>query len=95
MWQLMQQCWLAEPSQRPTIAEVTTTISTFPEVSNVEPARNEWDESFPRLLRKSLRGATLSFELGGVEGYTSWWQGLTESLTFDLLEISAGDQYVE
>ena len=63
MWQLMQHCWLAEPSRCPTIAEVATTISTFSEVLSVEPARNEWDESFPRLLRKSLRGASLSLSL--------------------------------
>ncbi len=63
MWQLMQHCWLAEPTQRPTIEEVVTRIGTFSEGIDVEPAKNEWDESFPRLLRESLRGETISLTL--------------------------------
>ena len=35
----------------------------FSEGMDVEPARNEWDESFPRLLRESLRGETVSLTL--------------------------------
>ena len=63
MWQLMQHCWLAEPTQRPTIEEVVTRIGAFPVGIDVKPAKNEWDESFPRLLRESLRGETVSLTL--------------------------------
>ncbi|KAJ7588081.1 kinase-like domain-containing protein [Mycena floridula] len=53
-WELMQDCWAADPDNRPTASQVVERLSSFPDTT-VTRSQTKWDESFPRSLRASLR----------------------------------------
>ncbi len=63
----MQDCWKAEPNERPTASEVANRIENILEVTNIGLARSEWDESFPKTLRSSLRHEGLIPSLGDLK----------------------------
>ncbi|KAJ7588216.1 kinase-like domain-containing protein [Mycena floridula] len=54
VWNLMKECWLKEPAQRPTAAEVVQVLLTRDKDLRSPPVQ-EWNTSFARDLRRSLR----------------------------------------
>ncbi|KAJ7586602.1 kinase-like protein, partial [Mycena floridula] len=57
VWNCMVDCWKHNPDERPTAEEIVQRLSTMPEVSGLDrpSSDTEWDESFARRLRSSLR----------------------------------------
>ncbi|KAJ7580874.1 kinase-like domain-containing protein [Mycena floridula] len=57
VWNCMDDCWKHNPDERPTAAEIVRRLSVMPELSGLDRPNSdtEWDESFARRLRSSLR----------------------------------------
>ncbi|KAJ7586621.1 kinase-like domain-containing protein [Mycena floridula] len=57
VWNCMEDCWKQNPDERPTAEEIVRRLSAMPEVSGLDRPNSdtEWDESFARELRSSLR----------------------------------------
>ncbi|KAJ7586407.1 kinase-like domain-containing protein [Mycena floridula] len=61
VWNYMEDCWKHDPNERPTAEEGVRRLSAMPEISGLDRPNSdtEWDESFARRLRSSLRGNPL------------------------------------
>ncbi|KAJ7586545.1 kinase-like domain-containing protein, partial [Mycena floridula] len=57
VWNCMTDCWKHNPDERPTAEEIVQRLSAMPELSGLDCPNSdtEWDESFARRLRSSLR----------------------------------------
>ncbi|KAJ7586513.1 hypothetical protein C8J56DRAFT_1026825 [Mycena floridula] len=57
VWNCMTDCWKHNPDERPTAGEIVQRLSAMPEISELDrpSSDTEWDESFARRLRSSLR----------------------------------------
>ncbi|KAJ7586650.1 kinase-like domain-containing protein [Mycena floridula] len=57
VWNCMEDCWKKNPDERPTAEEIVQRLSGMPELSGLDRPNSdtEWDESFARRLRSSLR----------------------------------------
>ncbi|KAJ7586517.1 kinase-like protein [Mycena floridula] len=57
VWNCMTDCWKQNPDERPTAEEIVQRLSGMPELSGLDRPNSdtEWDESFARRLRSSLR----------------------------------------
>ncbi|KAJ7586435.1 kinase-like domain-containing protein [Mycena floridula] len=57
VWNCMMDCWKQNPDERPTAEEIVQQLSGMPELSGLDRPNSdtEWDESFARRLRSSLR----------------------------------------
>jgi hypothetical protein len=55
MWELIQDCWQAEPTKRPTVGQLLERmLAGRPHLFNDERPLCVWDNSFPSKLRLSL-----------------------------------------
>ncbi|KAJ7588213.1 kinase-like domain-containing protein [Mycena floridula] len=52
VWNLIRDCWKQDPDERPTAGQIVQRLSSG---GSVRETVNEWDESFARGLRRSLR----------------------------------------
>ncbi|KAJ7588097.1 kinase-like domain-containing protein, partial [Mycena floridula] len=55
IWKLIEDCWKADPGERPIAAQVVQRLSGPGNTPSLTNTDSEWDESFPRDLRRSLR----------------------------------------
>ncbi|KAJ7588214.1 kinase-like domain-containing protein [Mycena floridula] len=64
MWNLVQDCWKQDPSERPTAAEIVRRLSIE---DSIDPQEITWDQSFARGLRRSFRRKQLIPSSGELE----------------------------
>ena len=54
-WVLMKDCWSTDPDDRPSAESAVFRLKEISELSRTDVAASDWDDSFSRTLRSSLR----------------------------------------
>ena len=54
-WALMEHCWSTDPDDRPSAESAVFRLKEISELNRSDVAASDWDDSFSRTLRSSLR----------------------------------------
>jgi hypothetical protein len=70
-WELMQDCWLQKPSERPSATTVVERLSDLIHANDNSSGVEDWDTSFVQEIRSQFEGRPFCFPTSLVEGQTT------------------------
>ena len=80
LWALMEDCWSTDPDDRPSGELAVSRLKEIPELNRSYVAASDWDDSFPRTLRSSLRDEFLIRSLQELRSFFTDKTGILFSL---------------